>query len=132
MSNGTAKLNSDMPDSEKAKIRDIFIKYMKELGFINIRLDPNNLLKVDYDINPEQDFVKEICDDLNYEIVKQKSTRKTKKMYQKIKKIANKMEKACQTEALLRYFKGNKLLESCVKDSGLESYIKDAGVDLDG
>ena len=123
MSNGTAKLNSDMPDSEKAKIRDIFIKYMKELGFINIRLDPNNLLKVDYDINPEQDFVKEICDDLNYEIVKQKSTKQTKKMYQRIKKIANKLEKSCATEALLKYFTGQK---------GLKKELDEKGVDLDG
>jgi len=120
MSNGIAKLNRDMPDSEKAKIRNIFIKYMEELGFINIRLDPNNLLKVDYDINPEQDFVKEICGDLNYEIVKQKSTKQTKKMYQKIKKIANKLEKSYATEALLKYFTGQKGLKKELDVKGVE------------
>jgi len=125
-----ARIDADLPDSEKAKIRDIFIDLMKEKGFIDFTFNPNNNLDVNYEPSPDQEFVKEICGDLSYNIVKLKGTKETKKLYTKIKKKANKIEGKMRVEAYLTYLKKKGVITlPDQKRSGNESEQSDLCVD---
>lgn len=96
------KAHGLLPEEDKYKIRDIFIELLKVSGEWDYEV---NGLKVDNYLKSDHPEVLKIIGEIPYNLVKQKSTKETKKMWTKIKKLENKMGKKLQKKALMDYFR---------------------------